>query len=94
MAERVVRCWGCGKEPDEEAPRFQICALCRDRKLPATYFCSHECYKNNWPSHKEWHEKQAKGQADSSEWGKNLFSFMAAPAPTGSSASAARGLDA
>ena len=70
MAERVVRCWGCGKEPDEEAPRFKYCAWCAKAKLPATLFCSHECYKNNWPSHKEWHEAQQKMQAVREESGQ------------------------
>ena len=39
-------------------------------------------------------DAQADGGAHSSEWGKNLFAFMAAPAPTGSSASVAERLDA
>jgi methionyl aminopeptidase len=62
MAEgKAHTCWsaGCGK------PATQQCPTCIQLKLFPSYFCSQECFKKNWSTHKLIHVDPSTITADS-----------------------------
>jgi len=44
----------------KKAEKMMVCPTCKKLKLPQSYFCSKECFKAAWPTHKMLH-KIAKG---------------------------------
>ncbi|XP_026193529.1 methionine aminopeptidase 1 [Cyclospora cayetanensis] len=49
------RCQGCGVSAGEGS-RFLSCPKCVDLNISPNVFCSQECFKANWSSHKRIHE--------------------------------------
>eukprot|EP01064_Diplonema_japonicum_P034667 TRINITY_DN7275_c1_g1_i1.p1 TRINITY_DN7275_c1_g1~~TRINITY_DN7275_c1_g1_i1.p1 ORF type:complete len:1429 (+),score=318.23 TRINITY_DN7275_c1_g1_i1:67-4353(+) len=46
-----VICSGCGTT----CPKLNRCPKCIELKLPPSYFCSQECFKESWKAHKKTH---------------------------------------
>jgi tetratricopeptide (TPR) repeat protein len=40
--------------------KLRSCELCKQRGLPATYYCSEACQEQGWPGHRAWHKEQKK----------------------------------
>mgnify|MGYP005847335439 CR=1 FL=1 len=54
---KVARsCWGCGKQ-EESGIKFKACPKCVEAEWLPSVFCSNECFKDNWKSHKAWHKE-------------------------------------
>lgn len=71
-ADNLPTCWGCGAvQPPLPAKKFQSCARCREDGLPPSHFCSKECFKTNWPRHKQWHAEQKSQRGDAGEADSN-----------------------
>lgn len=58
MAEFLCSTPNCGK------PASLACPTCIKIGIPPSRFCTQECFKNNWGSHKELHKavKQARDE--------------------------------
>jgi hypothetical protein len=63
MKKKEAVCSGC-----QAAAKMQ-CPTCIKQKLPPVYFCSQECFKKNWATHKAVHVKMvAAGTGTFSFW--------------------------
>jgi len=47
---------------DKQAPTLQ-CPTCIKLGIPGSFFCSQECFKENWSSHKDVHKKAREAEA-------------------------------
>ena len=48
---------GCGKKS------VMVCPTCKQLDLPQCYFCSQECFKSSWKTHKKVHKVPARASA-------------------------------
>ncbi|KAF9236271.1 hypothetical protein BU15DRAFT_50228 [Melanogaster broomeanus] len=50
----LIRCENCTKTPEEIGPdtRFMVCSVCRSKLAFTIHYCSPECQKADWKTHK------------------------------------------
>ena len=56
-AAESLACAVCAALP-APGKKLRSCELCKQRGLPATYYCSEECQTQGWPGHRAWHKEQ------------------------------------
>ncbi|CEQ42715.1 SPOSA6832_04545 [Sporobolomyces salmonicolor] len=60
---------GCGKAAD----RKNTCPTCQSLNIPGAQFCSPECFRDNWKTHKQLHVKADPGKYQFPEGTKDAF---------------------
>lgn len=71
-----IKCSGCGKveKPNEE--KFQACSKCMEIKMLPDMYCSEECFRLDWKTHKKKHREFSAEKAEHLKASKEEVTFM------------------